>query len=134
MIVKYVQDMLIAASLAGGRVYPDELPPAPTYPAIVCSLVTARPDYDMQGDTRTPDSRVQIDCYHDKGYSAVVALTSQAYDVVTGFKSTAESAPCVIQGMFVINEMDLDVSETEKSGPKLRRRMLEIRVWSNTNA
>lgn len=132
MIVKQVQDLLIQGGIVDGRIYPDELPPAPTFPAVLVSLIAKPRNYDMQGDVGIVDPRVQIDVYC-VGYTALVDICSDIDAIVSGYKSTAESGGCAIQGMFVINEMDMDVSETEKAGPKLRRRMLEIRVWSSKN-
>jgi hypothetical protein len=39
-------------------------------------------------------------------------------------------APCAINASFCINDADQPVPETERAGPRLRRRMLEFRIWT----
>lgn len=138
MIVELVRSILLQdpaiAAIVGagddGRIYPVQLPDAPTYPAIVITKITGLGDSDTDGDTGLEDSRVQVDSYGE-GYAAVVELKTLVRARLSGFQGgPASGDACAIQGVFVINDSDLPVPETERAGPRLRRRMLEFRIWN----
>lgn len=134
MIEETVRNILLAdaaiTALVDDRIYPDQLPDAATFPAMVITKATGLGEYDLQGDTGVEECRLQIDHYAE-GAGAVIALKTLTRRRLSGFKGGAESGnPCAIQSSFVINDAALPVTETERAGPRLRRRMLEFRILS----
>lgn len=111
------------------RIYPEELPDAPTYPAIVITKATGQGSYDMQGDVGLEAGRVQVDVYAE-GYAAMVDAKTAVRRCLSGFKGGPASAPCSIQSSFCINDTDLPDPDTVRAGPRLRRRMLEFQIWN----
>lgn len=135
MIVETVRDLLLAdsaiAALVGDRIYPVELPDGTTFPAVVVSKATGLGDYTLDGDSGLEDSRVQIDSYAVT-YEAAIELKTAIRRNLSGRGPAAASGnPCAIQGAFCINDSDLPASAFERSGPRLRRRMLEFRIWNS---
>lgn len=116
-------------ALVDDRIYPEELPDAPTYPAIVLTKATGQGSYDLQGDVGLESARVQVDCYAES-YAAMVDLRLAVRRRLSGFKGGPASAPCRIQSSFCINDTDLPEPDTVRAGPRLRRRMLEFQIWN----
>lgn len=139
MIIQAIVDLLKANSaigaLVGGpgelaRIYPEQLPDASTFPAVVVTKAAGVGDYTLDGDDGLENARVQIDSYA-VGYAVCVELKTLIRRQLSGYKGGMVSGdPCAIQGAFCINDSDLSVSETERAGPRLRRRMLEFRIWN----
>lgn len=134
MIIETVQNLLAAqpsiAALVGDRIYPLEAPDASTFPLIVVTKAGGVGEYTLEGDAGVEEARVQIDCYA-VGYAKALAIRKEVRRFLSGYKGGMVSGnPCAIQGAFCINDMDLTESATERAGPKLRRRMLEFRIWN----
>lgn len=135
MIIEVVKRILeadgpIFAALAE-RIYPVQLPDAPTFPAAVLTKAAGLGEYDMEGDVGVERARVQVDIYHAGGYAACVALKTLVRRRLSGFKGSIDSGlPCQVQAMFCINDFDLTEPATERAGPRLRRRTLEFTIWS----
>lgn len=134
MIVETIVNLLKAqtsiAGLVDDRIFPDELPDASTFPAIVVSKGSGLGEYTLNGDVGLEDARVQIDCYA-VGYALAIDVKTAVRRFLSGRQIAGESGnPCAIQGAFCINDSDLSESATERAGPRLRRRMLEFRVWN----
>lgn len=134
MIVETVVNLLKAqgdiAAIVEDRIYPYQAPDAATFPLVVVSKPSGGGEYDLEGDIGLEDARVQIDSY-DVSYAAVVDLKTAIRRFLSGKpQSTASGDPCAIQGAFCINDVDLTESASERAGPRLRRRMLEFRVWN----
>lgn len=135
MIIEALHDILVAtpsvAAIVGDRVYPSIMPDAPLYPLLVLTKATSLGQYDLQGDAGVVAERIQVDCWVDTGSAAVIALRTAVRRRLSGFKGGPDSnSPCMIQGVFCINDFDLPVPATERAGPKVRRRTLEFNVWS----
>lgn len=130
-IIQILKSSSFVTERVSDRIYPMEFPTAPSYPAIVVQKADGRPEYDMQGDAVTENSVIQVDMYSASGYEDLSLLKEAVRIALSGYCGTpSSSAPCVIQGMFVIRDQDMPVEKTDKAGPKLRRRMLEFNVWS----
>lgn len=135
MIVQAVIDLLKAApavaAIAGDRGYPVQAPDAATFPLFVVSKASGIGETDLQGEAGLEQARVQIDCYA-VGYAETIKLKTAIRRFLQGYKGApADSAgACAIQGAFCINDSDLPDSTTERAGPRLRRRMLEFRIWN----
>lgn len=135
MIVETVRDLLLADSAIAGicqdRIYPAELPDGCTFPAVVVTKATGAGEYDLDGDAGLEDSRVQIDSYA-VSYELAVELATKIRRNLSGRGPAAASGnPCAVQGAFCINDSDMPASAFERSGPRLRRRMLEFRIWNS---
>ena len=136
MIIETVRAVLLddAPILAAfaERIYPTQLPDAPTYPAMVLTKVSGRGEYDFEGDAGVEDARVQCDIYCETGMSDLVALRNLVRRRLSGFVGGPASSPtsCAIQECKCITDSDFPVSDTERAGPRLRRRLLEFIVWN----
>lgn len=128
LITLFVADSGIEA-LVADRVYPRQLPDAPTFPAIVITKVYGRGEQDLAGGNPLEEARVQIDCYSDSGYAESVAVAKAVRDYLHGFSGPALST-CGIQRAACINSMDFAEPLAERAGPRLRRRMLEFTIWN----
>jgi len=127
-----IQILLGATSvqaIAGDRVFPSQLPDAVTYPAVVVQRAGGAPEYDMRGEAGIGVSRVQVDCYAES-YAQMVDLKRAVRALLSGYQGPAGGLACRITASFCINDLDLPVGETERAGPRVRRRMLEFRIWS----
>lgn len=136
MIQTYVIEMLkedpAVAAWAGDRIWPRQTPDAPTFPCIVVTKVSGRGETDLVGAVDLEEARLQVDCYSDKGQADVVHGRNVVRRLLHGATSTGpESAPCVIQRATCTNDMDLQEALAERAGPRLRRRMLEFRIWNH---
>lgn len=114
------------------RIYPTQLPDAPTYPAIVLTKITGRGEYDLQGEAGVEEARVQVDIYSEDGASALIALRTLVRRRLSGFSGGPASSPvsCAIQDTRCITDSDFTVTDTERTGPRLRRRLMEFIVWN----
>jgi hypothetical protein len=134
MIIETVVNLLKAnpdiAAVVGDRVFPVQLPDATDFPAIVVSKGSGVGQYDLDGDAGIEDSRVQIDNYA-VGNAVALRLKRLVRRQLSGYQGAPRSGdPCAIQGAFCINDRDLTDSATERAGPRLRRRLLEFRIWN----
>lgn len=118
------------AAIVGDRIYPRQLPDAVTFPALVLTKVGGPGTYDLQGDANLENARVQVDCYSEDGYSAVLVLKKAVRRRLSGFRGGQEGVPCQIDSVFCINDTDESAPERERAGPRLRRRMLEFTIWN----
>jgi hypothetical protein len=135
MIVQAVVDLLKAvpniASIVGDRIYPVEAPDAATFPLVVVTKAGGVGETDMQGEAGLEGARVQIDCYAI-GYAEMVSLRTVVRRFLQGYQGGPpySGGACAIQGAFCINDLDLPDSTMKRAGPRLRRRMLEFRIWN----
>jgi hypothetical protein len=137
MIVELLRLVLLATAppadpniQVGQEIYPVQLPDAATFPAIVITKISGLGQEDLQGAIRLEDARAQLDFYAE-GYENVVALKTWARRALEDYRGNPASGdPCAVLGIFVINDSDLPVPETERAGPRLRRRMLDLRIWN----
>lgn len=121
------------AAIVDARVFPRMMPDATDFPAIVVTKVYGNGAYTMEGDAGLEDARVQIDCYSDRGEAAAIALKKAVRQKLSGFKGGSSSgSPCAIDASFCINDTDMSESGTERAGPRLKRRMLEFRIWNRS--
>lgn len=135
MIVEALAELLMAdpavSALVGDRIFPRLLPDGATFPAIVITKVSGGGTYTNGGDTGLETARVQIDCYSADGASAVIELKTAVRRKLSGFRGgPASGSPCAIASSFCTNDVDLTAPETERSGPRLKRRMLEFSIWN----
>lgn len=112
------------------RIYPIEWPDAPTFPLAILQRVGGLGLTDMKGEAGIEHVRVQIDVYTDKGYADLARICLNIRRQFNGFKGGPSGAPCVVDRSAVINMMDLPANEVKQAGPRLRRRCLELSVWS----
>jgi hypothetical protein len=130
VIAILLQDAPVAAKVAD-RVFPRMLPDATEFPAVVVTKIYGSGEYTNDGDAGIEDSRVQVDCYSDRGAADCYALKKAVRKLLSGYKGGALSgSPCAIDACFVINDLDMSETGTERAGPRLKRRMLEFRVWN----
>ena len=134
MIVQRVREILLESpavvAVVGNRVYPVEWPDAPEFPLVIVQRVTGLGETDNQGEAGIESTRVQVDVYSDRGYADCGALARSIRGILHGFKGGPASVPCAIDASFCINNADQAVPETERAGPRLRRRMLEFMIWN----
>lgn len=135
MIVETLSELLMAdpavSAIVADRIYPRTLPDGATFPALVITKVSGLGAYTNDGDTGLEAARVQIDCYSADGASAVIELRTAVRRKLSGFRGgPASGSPCAIGSCFCTNDIDLSAPETERSGPRLRRRMLEFQIWN----
>lgn len=134
MIVQLVRELLLEdpaiVAVVGDRIYPMSWPDAPEFPLIILQKITGLGEADNQGDAGIEGARLQADVYTDQGYEEVVALKRLVRQRLHAFKGGPVSAPCAIDASFCINDVDQPVPAIERAGPRLRRRMLEFRIWN----
>ena len=134
MNVGIVRDLLLEypsiVALVGDRIHPVEWPDAPLYPLIVLQEVTALGETDNQGEAGIESCRVQVDVYSDRGHTSAYDIGLEVRRILHGFKGGPSSAPCAIDRSACINASDQPVPAAERAGPRLRRRMLEFRIWN----
>lgn len=134
MIVQRVRELFLEnldiIAMVGNRIYPVEWPDAPEFPLIILQKATGMGETDMQGEAGIESCRVQVDYYTDKGYEQLAAGALVIRRQLHGFKGGPTTAPCVIDRSACINDGDQPVPSTERAGPRLRRRMLEFRIWN----
>lgn len=135
MIVEALVELLSAdaavSAIVGNRIYPRIIPDAATFPLLVITKVAGAGTYTNDGDTGLEPARVQIDCYSADGASAVIELKTAVRRKLSGFRGgPASGSPCAIASSFCTNDLDLTAPETERSGPRLKRRMLEFNIWN----
>ena len=134
MIVSNVRLLLLEqpaiVAIVGDRIYPVTWPDAPEFPLVILQRVTGLGETDMQGEAGIESLRLQVDVYSDRGYSDCEALALLIRRVLHGFQGGPASAPCAINRSACINDADQPVPETERAGPRLRRRMLEFSLWN----
>lgn len=135
MIIETIRAVLLEdgpiLAAFGQRIYPTQLPDAPTYPAMVLTKVTGRGEYDNpQGDVGVEEARVQIDIYSEDGASDAIAKKMLVRNRLSGFSGGPVASPCAIQTCMCITDSDFPVSDTERAGPRLKRRLLEFIVWN----
>lgn len=134
MIVTRVRELLLEqapiVAIVGDRVYPVTWPDAPEFPLIILQRVTGVGETDMLGEAGIESVRLQVDVYSDRGYSDCEALALLVRRLLHGFQGGPASAPCAINRSACINDADQPVPETERAGPRLRRRMLEFSIWN----
>lgn len=132
MIVKAVRKILLetpaVAAFVEGRIYPRQLPDAPTFPAIVITKIYALPIQDMEGGLPLENARVQIDCY-DEQYETVAQLKKVVRERLHGYSGPGLT-PCGIQRAACTNDIDLSEPQAERAGPRTRHRMLEFDIWN----
>ncbi len=137
MIIETLKTILEEDTETGGvfdavadRVYPLTLPDAPTYPAIVLTKIFGQPQYDLQGEAGVDQNRVQVDI-HATSASQAIDLKKRVRRLLSGYRGGPTSGePCQIQGIFCINDFDLTEPVTERTGPRVRRRVLEFNIHS----
>lgn len=134
MIVQRVRELLLEqpaiVAAVGDRIYPMQWPDAPEFPLIIVAKVSGLGEATNDGDAGIEGTRVQVDVYSDRGYADCVAIKKLVRSRLHAFKGGPAAAPCAIDASFCINDADQPVPDTERAGPRLRRRMLEFRIWT----
>jgi hypothetical protein len=111
------------------RIYPVQMPDAPTYPLLVLTQGSGRGEMDMQGGLDLTSGRLQVDVYAET-YGEMNRLRLLVRSHLHGYRGTVQDGvPCQIQSSRCINDLDLPAPETERAGPRVRRRMLEFFIW-----
>lgn len=134
MIVETVVQLLLAApavsAIVADRVWPRFMPDGQTFPACVVTKVSGLGEYTNDGDAGLENARVQVDCYAVTAEECI-RLRTAVRRLLSGYKGGLESgSPCAIASSFCMTDMDLTVTETERTGPRLKRRMLEFSIWN----
>jgi hypothetical protein len=135
MIVQTIVQVLLSTpdviAICGNRIFPDRIPDGSDFPSVVIQKIGGTGEYTNDGDAGIEDSRLQIDSYSAAGSAAAVALKTAIRKRLSGLHNWRQSgAPCAIESCFVINDASGPALETERAGPRLWRRMLEVRVWN----
>lgn len=130
-VCEVVRDILLAdsgvAGLVDDRVYCPAMPDASTFPLIVIQKAVGVGEYTNDGDTGLEQARVQVDVYAE-GQAIVHEMKAAVKAVLGGRRLGSADAPCAIQSCFCINDSDAPVPDTERAGPRLRRRVLEFNI------
>lgn len=134
MIIQRIVELLLQTpeikALVDDRIYPVEWPAAPTYPLIIVQRAGGKGLTTMRGDAGIEEARVQVEVYTDRGYVALVSITTAVRRLLHGYKGGPRDAPCCIDRSALIGMMDLPANEVQQAGPRLRRRCLDFSVWS----
>ena len=105
------------SALVGTRVYPEYLPDAPTYPAVVYQRVSGLASYTHDSAVGAGDfdrARIQFDCWADT-YAGVKAVRAQLIAALSAYRGTMGGVGGVtIGGVFKANELDWPEREAEK--------------------
>lgn len=80
------------------RIYPDELPQGPEYPAVRYTLVSETDQYHTRGPANLTRMRFQIDCY-GRTKSSANEVARAIRDCLRGFKGAMGDH--VAQGIFI---------------------------------
>lgn len=118
-------------ALIGLRLYPDELPQPPEYPAAVYGVISGVRGYTMDGPDGATPMRFQFDLYAERA-SGCTALRAALLADLSGFSGlvSAVSPPVRIHGAFVDNESDSAVPELEAAGPRVKRKRVDFMIWT----
>jgi len=110
------------SSLVSSRIYPHQLPQAPTYPAITYKLVSLgeRP-HAMGSDPSVVQDRYQVDAWAES-YSAMVDLDDKIMSALSRYSGTA--AGVTIQGIFHVNRVDLFEDDV-----RVYHRAIDFEIW-----
>lgn len=134
MIVQRIRELLLEqapiVAIFGDRIYPMQWPDAPEFPLVTLQKVAGLGEATNDGPAGIEGTRVQIDVYTDRGYADLVELTGLIKRQLHAFRGGPAAAPCAIDASFCINDTDQAVPATERAGPRLRRRMLEFKIWT----
>lgn len=135
MIVETVIGILLAdagvAAIYGDRVFPRMIPDGQTFPAVVVTKIGGGGNYTNDGDTGLEEAQIQVDLYHDDGTAKLIDGRNKVRRLLSGFKGGLESgSPCAIDSCFCMNDVDLSEPSRERTGPRLKRRMLQFRIWN----
>ena len=137
MIVTTMVNLALAdpacAALVADRIYPRQMPDAPTFPLAVITKVYGRGETDQAGAVELEEARVQIDLYTVDGYASLTPLRRAFRQLFHGRAHPREGSPpnpCAIQRATCMNDVDMTEPTEERAGPRLRRRMMEFRVWN----
>lgn len=120
----------VTALVPAESMYPRFMPDGVNFPAIVVSKATGVGSYDLQGEAGLENARVQVDIYVDTGYGDLTTIRNAVRRLLSGFKGGPAGGACAIASSFVINDLDLSEPNTERTGPRLKRRMLEFSIWN----
>lgn len=113
-VAEYVYGLL--TGLAGGRVYPVELPQETAYPAIRFIRVSGAPESSLRGPNALVRARYQIDVFAED-YSGAQTLAA------------AVKAAMPLTSILLI-EMDTRESPTDTwTGRRLYRVMMDFHIW-----
>jgi len=116
--------------LVGLNVFPDELPQKPTYPAIVYQVISAPRGYTMDCQDGATPFRIQVDCYAESAFDARRMREAVRRDL-GGYQGEVATSPAVyIHGIFLDNEGDSAEAALERSGSKVKRKRLDLIVWT----
>lgn len=120
------------SAIFGDRIFSGSLPDAPDYPALWVHKITGIGTYSMGGDANLEDARVQIDVLTDLGMEQVEIGAQAVRRFLSGYKGGVQETgqPCTIDACMCINSFDQTEPSTERAGPRVRRRILEFRVWN----
>ena len=123
IIEEAIRDKLLddsaVSGLVGTRIFANELPQKPTYPALVYEKVDAERDFTMEGPSGFVITTIEIKAYA-KSKSGVKDLETKIRQALNG--KTAIVLGVKIQGIFLENEgddfdedLDLDITIQEFS-------------------
>ena len=125
-------------AIIGDRVFPDELPKGigvvagadPDYPAATYTIVDGQRDYSHDGDTGLTPYRVQVDLYA-RTSAQVNEMRRALVADLSGFRGLVPVSPSVqVFGAFAETENDSVERDLEQSGPRIKRKSLDFRVWA----
>lgn len=117
-------------AILGDRVYPQELPQKPDYPAVVYQVVSGPRDYHHDGPSGLVPFRVQFDAYALTS-SAAYRLRDAIIRDLSGFKGLVPTSPPTrIYGAFADNERDSAEPDLEKAGPRVKRKSVDFIIWT----
>jgi len=138
MIIEVLRTVLLedpdVAAAFGDRIYPDAAPDAPTFPLVVLTKVSGLEGYDLGGRAGFEEARVQADVYSERGASDSIAKKQIVKNRLSAFAGgpliSGTGSTCAIDRCLCINDFASPESSTEHAGPRLRRRILEFRIWN----
>lgn len=114
------------AALVGARVYPLELPQAPTYPAVSYARVSGEREHGMTEDHGMAHPRIQVDSWATS-YAGCLAVARQVRLALQRWADAATD-PAVLDS-FLDNEIDTIEDVISGSEQRIFRRMQDYFIW-----
>lgn len=109
-------------SIVGSRIYPEELPQNPTYPALTYQRISGRSGFHQTGLSGMGEGRIQVTCWSRKAekgggdYPKVKDLREGVRLSLAGFQGTV--AGVEIQSSDLVNDMDVQSADNDHLGLK----------------
>lgn len=109
-------------SIVSTRIYPEELPQNPTYPALTYQRISGNSHFHQTGLTGLGEGRIQVTCWAQKAekgggdYPQVKDLREAVRLALAGFQGTAGGVD--IRSVDFTNDLDIQTEDNDRLGLK----------------